>query len=87
MTVYMAYLQKTECYPCTRRETKAAFGDLALSWVGLRWPMRRFRFDSRCRPGPNVAEEGIVCNAAYTPHREGSFSAYPVRMKAPPAHA
>ena len=47
MRVEVAYLQKTECYPCTKREAKAAFGDLELKWIGLGWPYRHFRFDGR----------------------------------------
>ncbi len=85
--VEVAYLQKTECYPCTKREAKAAFGDLELRWIGLGWPSRHFRFDRRTTHQPKVAEKDIVADATYSPQREGWFMAYAVRKEDYPPEA
>jgi len=87
MKVEVAYLQKTECFSCTRREAKAAFGDLELRWIGLGYPARHFSFDSRTVHRPKVAEQDIVANATYSPQREGRFSAYAMRKEAYPPQA
>jgi hypothetical protein len=87
MTVQVSYLQKTECYPCTRREAKATFGDLELKWTGLGYPLRQFSFDRRSVHRPKVAEGDVVAEATYSPQREGWFSAYAMRRDGYPLNA
>lgn len=87
MKVEVSYLQKTECFPCTRREAKATFGDLDVVSIGLGCLWRHFRFDSRCRHRPDVAEQHIVAEAGYGPDRKAHFSAYVVREDAYPLQA
>lgn len=86
--VRVEYLQKTEYYACTRRQAEAAFGDLGLKWIGLGYPSRHFSgFDRRTQPRSCLIERAVVCEAAYSPQREGRFSAYAMRKEIYPPEA
>ncbi|HNY77684.1 MAG: hypothetical protein RBS72_08715 [Sedimentisphaerales bacterium] len=88
MNVRVEFLQKTECYACTRRQAKTAFGNLGLKWIGLGYPSRHFLgFDRRTQPRPCLIERSVVCEAAYSPQREGWFSAYAMRKEIYPPEA
>jgi len=84
--VNVTYLQKNECYPCSRREAKATFGDMGLKWIGLGWPLRQFESDSRGTHRPNIGGE-VVAEVAYSPEREGWFCAYAIRKEKYPEEA